>query len=430
MNFLVSVLYNCAFIFLGVWYMPFCILRKKFTFKDLLEKLFIVSPRLGQKESIWVQAVSVGEVLAVRTLLHRIKEEFNCRIVVSTTTITGKRVADKVFGLWADIVFFPFDITFVLEKAVRILNPKLFIAVETEIWPNLFFMLKKRGIPIIILNGRISDRAYFRYKRVKSITGKVLSLCSYIGAQNDYYRERFISVGAAEDKVHISGNIKFSNFDVKEDVLSSFKKRYIDILKGRSKYLFIAASTHSPEERIILNVFKDLALRFKLSLLIAPRHPERAKEVEREAESIGFAPAMISSLKEGYTAASPKNVFILDTVGELFYFYSLCDVCFVGGSLVNYGGHNILEPIYFHKPTIFGPYMDNFKEIEKVALNNNAAVKVKDGNELKFYIEKIILDGSFRKKLVLNASGVFKKQKQVLENNIEVIARYIDCKNG
>ena len=424
MSFLISILYNCAFIILGLWYIPLYIIKKKFSLGVFLEKLFIATG-LKRKESIWFQAVSVGEVLAVKTLLHKIKEKFDYRIVVSTTTITGKKVADNIFGAWAEVIFFPFDITFVLRRAINIINPKLFVAVETEIWPNLFFLLKKRDVPIVILNGRISDKAYFRYKKIKFITKKVLSVCSYIGAQNDYYRKRFISIGAAPDKVHISGNIKFSSFDIKEDELSSFREKYINILKGEQNHLFIAASTHNPEERIVLGIFKELVLSFKINLLIVPRHPERAKEVEKDAASHGFSPVMVSTLGRKHVENSSGNVFILDTVGDLFYFYSLCDVCFVGGSLIDYGGHNILEPIYFRKPTVFGPYMNNFKEIEEVVLENEAAVKVKDRDELKFYIEKILLDDSFRKKLSGSALNVFKRQRQILEDNIEIITKYI-----
>ena len=424
MNFLISILYDCVFIILGLGYIPLYIIKKKFSFGVFLEKLFIATG-LKQKESIWVQAVSVGEVLAVKTLLHEVKERFDCRMVVSTTTITGKKVADNIFGAQAKVIFFPFDITFVLRRAINIINPKLFIAVETEIWPNLFFLLEKKDVPIVILNGRISDKAYFRYKKIEFITKKVLSACSYIGVQNENYRKRFISIGAAPDKVHISGNIKFSSFDAKEDELSSFRKKYISALKGESNHLFIAASTHNPEEKIVLGIFKELALRFDINLLIAPRHPERAKEVEKDAANYGFSPIMVSTLDRKHVENNSGNVFILDTVGDLFYFYSLCDVCFVGGSLINYGGHNILEPIYFRKPTIFGPYMDNFKEIEEIVLENEAAVKVKDKDGLKFYIEKVPLVDSFREKLSGNASSVFKRQKQILENNIEIITKYI-----
>jgi len=424
MNFLFFILYDSVFIILSIWYVPLYIIKKKFSFRVFLEKLFPVTA-LRQEESIWVQAVSVGEILAVKALLRRMREKFNCRIVVSTTTLTGKIVADNIFGSRAEVIFLPFDITFVLRRAIRRINPKLFIAIETEIWPNLFFRLKNKNIPIVILNGRISDRAYFRYNKIKFIIKKVLSMCSYIGAQNDYYRKRFISLGADSDKVHISGNIKFGSFEVEENELSIFREKYIRILKGNSNYLFIAASTHNPEEKMILDVFKDLASRFSLSLLIAPRHPERVKEVAKVVINSGFKPVMISGLEKELIEGNPKNVFILDTIGDLFYFYSLCDVCFVGGSLINYGGHNILEPIYFRKATIFGPHMDNFKEIEEIVLKNEAAVKVRDKNELKYYTEKIIRDDNFKEKLSVNASGVFKKQQQVLENNIEVIAKYI-----
>ncbi len=421
MKFLLFVIYDILWGFANVCYIPFGLIKKKISLKAFINKLFPARYLKSSPASIWIQAVSVGEVMAVRSLLFRIKDKFPYRVVISTTTLTGKAVADRIYGSSADVIFFPFDITFALSKAIRRINPKIFIAIETEIWPNLFYRLRAKNIPVIVLNGRISDKAYSKYKRIGFFTKRILSMCSYIGAQNDYYRERFISLGACPGRVYISGNIKFGSFEVQDNVLLAFKDRYSKILKGASRYLFIAASTHNPEEKPILEVFKNLSFHFSLNLLIVPRHPERVKEVAGYALNYGFEPVMISRIGAGSEYPS-GSVFILDTVGDLFYFYSLCDVCFVGGSLVNYGGHNILEPLYFRKPVIFGPYMGNFKEIEEIVLRNKAAVKIRNKSELEHYVKKIISDNSFREILSTNAENVFKKQCQVLNNNIEIIA--------
>ncbi len=420
MRLLIFVIYDIALFIAVLFFLPLYALRKKINFEALLEKLTIVIPVKKIEESIWIQAVSVGEVISIRALVDNLQNYFSFRIVISTTTLTGKKVAKNIYGNKADIIFLPFDITFLVKRIIKRINPKIFIAIETEIWPNLFYQLYKKKIPIVILNGRISDKAYKRYKKIKFITEKILSLCSYIGVQNNFYLERFLSLGASSDRIAISGNIKFANIIVKQKKLLNFKDEYLSLLKHKSKFLFIAASTHSREEKAILEVYKSIKERFSCNLLIAPRHPERTKEVEKEVRRTGLIALRISQLREKEDILD-KCVFILDTVGDLFYFYSIADVCFVGGSLFDYGGHNILEPLYFSKPTLFGPYMSNFKEIEEVVLEKKAAIKVQDKKQLRYYIERILFDDEFREVLCKNASKIFEHQRALVKKNIEII---------
>ncbi len=425
MKSLAFIIYDIIWLFLIGLSVSFYVFKRKFNLSVFLSRLSLaVSLRHNKEKSIWIQAVSVGEVLAVKSLVEELKRKFPYRIVISTTTVTGKKVADRVYKGKAYIVSFPFDMTLSVRRIIDIINPKIFIAVETEFWPNLFYHLHRKKIPIVVLNGRISDEAYSRYRKIKFVTKKIFSLCSYIGVQNDLYLKRFIMLGADSGRITISGNVKFANLSVDKERLKEFQEKYVHLLRPKDKFLFIAASTHNKEEKVILDVYESLKSKIHLNLLIAPRHPERVKEVEKEVRRRGIVPLRISIVAEDRNIFD-SSVFILDTVGDLFYFYYIADVCFVGGSLFNYGGHNILEPLYFSKPTLFGPYMSNFREVEEIVLKNKAALKVYNRRELEYYVEKIIFDDNLKRELANNAINIFKEQEKLIKKNIEIISRYL-----
>ena len=442
MIFCFFIIYDIVVSVLIVLYLPIYIGKRKINLTAWLEKLFCVfSPRSFDKPAIWIQAVSVGEVLVIRKLVNKLKSSRpDLRIVISTTTLTGRAVANKLYGgTRVEVIFFPFDISFVLVRFIKRISPVVFVAIETELWPNLFYRLKLRNIPIVILNARISDKAYNRYKKIKFFTGKILAMCSCIGAQNEFYRARFLSLGARDSRIILSGNMKFDSLEADPIKVEGLRRRYAPCLKPNSSMLLVAASTHNPEERIVLEIYKDLMEDFNLRLLIAPRHPQRVKELAKEIISSGFQPVVISKIKEpcskpaleqvlnnSVTVDKPsqKIVFILDTVGELFYFYSLGDICFVGGSLINHGGHNILEPMYFAKPTLFGPYMNNFLDIEEMAIRHQAAIRVKDKQDLKSNIINLLNNHQLCRKLSENCLSIFSQQHNILENNADVVLRF------
>ena len=435
------IIYDIIFSALVLLYFPVYIARKRINLRAYLEKFsFIGGPKDINESSIWIQAVSIGEVLAIRKLVTELRASRCCqRIVISTTTLTGYSVATRMYGTSAEVIFFPFDLSFALRRFIEKIKPLVFVAIETELWPNLFYQLKRKAVPIVILNGRISNKAYRQYKKFKFFTKKILSMCAYIGVQNDFYRARFLSLGAVSQRTALNDNIKFDSLDAEPSKIAAFHKLYSKYLKPVNSRLLIAASTHYPEERIIIDIYKDLVGTFNLRILIAPRHPFRVKELAKEIISSGLQPVMISKLKETYSKFSleqdlknsgvvdesdKKVVFILDTVGELFYFYSLGDICFVGGSLVNYGGHNILEPMYFAKPTLFGPYMSNFLDIEETAIWHQAAIRVKDKQDLKNNIINLLNNGQLCRKLSKNCLRIFSQQYNILKNNVDVVLRF------
>lgn len=413
------ILYDIFFTLGLIIYFFHHLYHKKITFKVLAEKLTFYSIKREKEKNIWFHGVSVGEVLLLRNLIATLKK--NYKITISSTTLSGKTTASKSYPS-CKVIYFPFDLSFCVKRAIKLINPKIFISLETEIWPNLYYHLKKRNIPVIILNGRISDKAFRWYKKVRWIMRKILKNVDFIGVQNQKYKERFLFLGADEEKIEVLGNLKFSSLSLDERKLLSFQKKF-SFLKKEEKLLIIAGSTHHPEEEIILEIYKNLTSKYNfLHLFIAPRHIERVSFLEKKIKEKGFHPVRIS---KGISSFKDKDIFLLDTVGDLFYFYSIADICFVGGSLINYGGHNILEPLYFSKPTLFGPFMENFKDIEDEVLSKKAAIKVKDKKDLEKMLERLIEDSSLREDLKRNASFLFKESKIILKKNLEVIKRWL-----
>ena len=417
------LIYDFIFCLGLIIYLPLHLWRRKMTPLALGEKLGFISSK-EVKKSIWIQVVSVGEANLIGNLIKKLKESQDSPIVISTTTLTGNRIARKRYSHLAKIIFFPFDLSFVLERVIRVIKPKVFIAVETEIWPNLFYRLRKKKVPIVIINGRISDKAFKRYRLVRPFIGRVLKKCDYIGVQNSLYKERFLFLGADPKKIVISGNMKFESILIDEDKLRQKQEKYKSILKRDGNKLLVAASTHGPEEEIVIDIYKDI---FKspggITLIIVPRHPERVSHIEKIIRLASFNPVRMSKVEENLT--DKRNIFIADIIGELIYFYSIADICFVGGSLSKDGGHNILEPIYFRKPTIFGPNMDNFLDIEEIVLEKGAGIKVRNREELGEVLLGLVSDTALKNNLRDRCQEVFEGEKKSLNNNLDIILKFL-----
>ncbi len=442
------LIYDLVFLFGFIIYLPVYFWRKKITFLSLKERLGCIS-WFSPNRSIWLQVVSVGEVNLIENLLTKIKDEYGCPIVISTTTLTGNLMARRKYSKLAKIIFFPLDISFVLRKAIKVINPRVFIGLETEIWPNLFYQLKRKNIPIVIINGRISDSAYQRYRWTNQALKSTINRCLYIGVQNEMYKKRFISLGADAEKLIISGNLKFESILPAKEKMLKIQKKYSSLFNlplvetslstqlnisqqqefvttevknfnKNDKLILIAASTHHPEEEIIINIYKDLLKEFNnLKLVIAPRHLQRIESVMKVIALAEFKPIKIS---EATGDSTPENsVFVVDTLGELLSLFGVADICFVGGSLSPCGGHNILEPVYFSKPTLFGPYMNNFLDIKKIVLEKKAGIQVNNPAELKDSILRLLDDRKLRKSLAEGCVKVFQKEKKCLSKNLQLI---------
>jgi 3-deoxy-D-manno-octulosonic-acid transferase len=350
------------------------------SFKERLGWLQVSSLSDGRK-TIWVHAVSVGEFLAARPLVERIKREFpDFRLVVSTTTLTGQRLARAESLARFDAVFyFPFDWTFAVRRSLNQIKPSLVVILETELWPNFLCECRRRSILTVIANGRISPRSFARYKRVRRFIARALNDVSLLIMQSEADAERASLLGARVGRVRVCGNLKY---DIASEAqisnLNSETAEKIDNLfaLSSSHQLIIAGSTAPGEENILLAAFGEARKQQGLAdarLILAPRHPERFNEVASLIAQSGFRFARRS---EDALDSQAADVILLDTIGELAALYRFAAVVFVGGSLVPRGGHNIIEPALYAKPIIVGPHTENFRQIVSDFAQADAVVQI------------------------------------------------------
>jgi len=418
------IFYNLIFLLFAIMYLPVYILRRKFH-RGFLLRLGFLPKDLAQDRPIWVHAVSVGEVMAVRGLIEELRNVYpGKKFVISTVTPTGNKIAHSIAKMGDFVTYLPLDLGFIVRSVIDRINPSIFIIAETEIWPNLISYLYRKNIPIITVNGRISDRSFKGYLIIKLLLKAILEKITLFCVQTERDAKRLIFLGVLEDKIKITGNMKF---DIKD--YTGFKKDHIDY---RSKLkldsgdrLFVAGSTHPGEEETILEVYKRIQIDFpNLKLLIAPRHPERAKDITQIVSRFGFRAVFISALSSECSTCIAKPVFILDAVGELISFYNIADIVFVGGSLIKKGGHNILEPASLAKPILFGPYMFNFRDIADLFLSNRAAKMVFNQEELKTNIVDLLNNPSEAIELGQRALQLILANQGATKRNVEYIINY------
>src|SRR4051812_28478066 len=347
-----------------------------------------VSFNLDGDESIWIHAVSVGEVLTARALLPDLRERYpRLRIFLSTTTMTGQQVAAKHLHDVDQVFYFPFDFGFVVQRTLRLVRPRLFVMMETEIWPNLLRACHKAGVRTALVNGRISNRSFPRYRLVRPLFRRVLQHVDRFCMQSDESARRIVDLGAPRERVSVTGSLKFDSLELPGAVPEGFRPagrgrnrvlRYFRLSLGRP--VVIAASTLKGEEDPVLEAFLRIRASLPNALLvIATRKPERFDEAMRLARNAGYTVALRKELR--VDAEPREQVVVLNTIGELAQLFQIATVVFVGGSLVPAGGHNILEPAVFGKPIIFGPHMENFAEIARTFLDNGAAIQIADERE-------------------------------------------------
>jgi 3-deoxy-D-manno-octulosonic-acid transferase len=338
--------------------------------------------------AIWLHAVSVGEVVASLDFLERVRGQLpNARIFVSVSTLAGRATANQKLGGLADGVFYaPVDFVFVVRRILRALKPSVVVIAETEIWPNLFREAKRTYAGLVLVNGRISDRTFPRYRRFAWLFGAVLPSVDAILAQSDEMRDRFIALGAPASRVRTAGNFKY-DFEARPAAPDSPVPLLIKRLQPQ--HVWIAASTMPPnEDDAVLAAFRELAARHsRLLLILAPRKPASFDETAAKLATISHLRR--SKLQDGDTFPLP-GVLLLDTIGELNGLFSLADAVFMGGTLVNTGGHNILEPALFGKPVITGPHMENFRAIAEDFRAASASVEIGHAGALAQAVERLL----------------------------------------
>lgn len=387
-----------------------------------------VSFNLDGDESIWIHAVSVGEVLTARALLPELRVRYpRLRIFLSTTTMTGQEIAKNNLQYVDAVFYFPFDFGFIVRRTLRLVKPRLFIMMETEIWPNLLRACHRSGVRTMLVNGRISSRAYPRYRLARWFFRPVLQHIDRFCMQSDESARRIIDIGAERGRVVVTGSLKFDSLEIPGATAAADRGhnrvlRYFRITPDRP--VVIAASTLKGEEEHVLEAFQRIRATMTSALLIiAPRKPERFDEVERVARRRGWNVARRSELR---VDAEPRcDVVILDTIGELAQLYQVATAVFVGGSLVDAGGHNILEPAVFGKPIVFGPHMQNFAEIARAFVDNGAAIQVRTGRELEPVLLDLLGDPVKRARLGAAARALVEANRGARTKSLAAIAQLL-----
>ncbi len=356
--------------------------------------------------TVWVHAVSVGEVNAAKPIIKQLLQEYpEHQIIITTVTPTGAEVVKQDFAENLRHYYLPYDLPFFISAFLHRCRPDIVIILETEIWPNLCHLSHKRSIPVLLVNARLSEKSANRYRLVSALTLETLKNITLIAAQTESDRKRFIELGANEADVKVMGNLKF-DVQISDSALATAElaKQYFS---GRTS-IWIAASTHAGEEEIILEAHRLVMEQFPDSLLIlAPRHPDRAQQLRALCDDKNL---YVIRKTDELDFNESLNVFILDTLGELYAYYAAANLAFVGGSLVDRGGQNMLEPASLGLPVIVGPYTYNFTAISNMLHNCNAAVTVNSANELASTV-----CSAFADKTKTEASG--KQAKITITNN-------------
>lgn len=388
-----------------------------------------ISRRSPSKKCIWIHAVSVGEVNAAKTIIAELQKRFaDFEIVISTTTDTGFGRATSLFDKNHQVFFFPFDFSFVMNRAFNNIQPSVCLLMELEVWPNFVDTAQKLNIPVIIVNGRISERSFSRYNLIKPVVRKIFRKVSLILAQTDEYARRFKEIGADNDSVIVTGSLKYDTAQIADKVEGT--DALADQLSIGNERLWIAGATGPGEEKIILDVFSQLRNQegFKdLRLVIVPRKPERFDEVAKLIAEARFDFIRYSTIKnsELKTQNSKLPVILGDTMGDLRKFYCLAEVIFVGRSLVPMGGSDMMEAAALGKCTIFGPYAFNFQQTVDALLESSGAILAQDDKELLAVIQKCLSEPDYARKIAQNGREVIKKNQGATQKSIEQIAKFL-----
>lgn len=387
-----------------------------------------ISRRSPEKKCIWLHAVSVGEINAAITIIKELETRFgDFEIVISTTTDTGFAQATNLFNQDHQVFYFPFDFSWVTRRSFGNIRPAICLLMELEVWPNFISLAKRLDVPVVVVNGRISDKSYSGYKRIRLFVRKIFGKINLILSQTEEYAQRFREIGAAPENVIVTGSLKYDTAQITDKVQGA------DSLAAQlnigSEKVWVAGGTGPGEEKIILDVFTHLKQsgQFEdLRLVIVPRKPERFDEVAQIIGDVGFDFIRYSSIKSTDAKCPEKSPVILgDTMGDLRKFYCLATIIFVGRSLVPMGGSDMMEAAALGKCTIFGPHTFNFRQMVDSLLANNGAIMVNDGDELLKTIQKCFLEPDFANRIAQNGQANIKRNQGATAKSIEQIEKLL-----
>lgn len=381
--------------------------------------------KIEERRAIWIHAASVGEIVATSPLVKDIKREFpEAVVVVSVVTATGHAMAHRIIPEAEGIIFFPLDLPYLTRKILHIIKPITILLVETEIWPNFLRIAQDEKIPVMMVNGRISDRSMRRYKFIRSFTREMLRSISRFCMQSKFDADYINQLGAPIVNITVTGNMKYDQ--TYATVTAEEKAELLDEFGfGNNHPILIAGSTHKGEEEALLDTFKLVLQQYpQARLLIAPREIYRGHDVQNLAKQYGLKAICRSDMTEPVHEEIP--VVVLDAIGELGRLYSLGDIIFVGGSLVKTGGHNILEPAAHGKPIVVGPHMFNFKEIFSLLSSRDACVQVQNATELTAMVLKLCSDKELSEKMSANCLQVVHENRGATQRNTQELRKLFE----
>ncbi|HZP67090.1 MAG TPA: lipid IV(A) 3-deoxy-D-manno-octulosonic acid transferase [Rudaea sp.] len=380
---------------------------------------FFADPKISG--SIWIHAVSMGEVNAALPLIDALMRRYqDTPFVITTVTPTGSERVRRIYGDRVFNVYLPYDLPASIRRFLDRVRPRLSVVMETEIWPNLFFECRSRGVPIIVANARLSEKSLRGYGPVRPLARSALASAHYVAAQSMTDATRLRDLGAEPERLGVVGNLKY-DMTVPNDLVEQAKA--LRAVWGAQRPVWIAASTHDGEELPVLKAHAAVLRQFPDALLLlAPRHPERFKPVALACRSFGF---VTRTRSEDGSAAIDTQCFVVDTLGELLRFYATADVAFVGGSLVPIGGHNVLEPAALGVPVVVGPRTFNFAEVTASLLDTGAALCVADGDELGAAVTRVLADPELRRGIGSAARAAFEREQGGVLRTVAIVERVL-----
>jgi len=416
---LMDICYGLFALICSPVYVPMILGRKKWR-ANFLERLGIVPRLKSHPLRLWVHAISVGEVEAARSFVPALAEAFpDAEVVISTTTLTGRERAKRLFP--DHLIFhFPLDVSPSVMSAISRIKPTAIIQVEAEWWPNFFIKAARRAIPVIAVNVRITEKGLKGYQKIRPLVRVMLNAATAIGTQSQLYADRLISLGADKGRIKVTGQMKYDNVSLQQVAGAGELAERCRL--DADAPLIVAGSTGPGEPEILLRIYRKLKAKYKgLRLAIVPRRPEQFEETAAQIKQAGFGLFRLSQADEQAAAADNDAVILGDTMGELMKFYQLADIVFIGRSLVPLGGSNLIEPASLGKPAVFGPHMFNFAEPADYFLGRGAARQVKNESELVETLDELLASPDKRRETGDRGRECIAEQQGATQRNIQLV---------
>ena len=427
---ILHLLYDLCYCALVVFLLPiflYKLLTSKRSRAGFSQRLGWIPRRRDERPCIWIHGVSVGEVKTALSLLEALKQRLpGWQRVLSTTTLQGYQVASKEHP---DILtfYYPLDFSLVTRRALHRIRPDAVVLMELELWPNFLLACDRLGIPVCLVNGRISARSYSGYRTARRFLPEPHQRIRFYGVQNEAYASRILNLGVQPERVHITGQMKYDAIQTDPAKVTELRREYREILGvGKDEWVLMGGSTHPSEEEGLLKALEVLQEKDEnVRLVLAPRHMERLAEVEDLVKKAGFSPLRRTRASGNGTGSALGSVLLVDTVGELARLYAVADLVFVGGSLIPHGGQSMIEPASLGIAVVFGPHVWNFPDSVEALLAAGGAVQVENPGELIQALKRLHGDAAGRRALGQNALEVVSRLKGATKRNVDLIVQMV-----